>query len=180
MLTLVHGPSIWRDKAQFWSTLKATAETFDGAWICLGDFNSLADHSDKWGAKLLWNLLTVIWGLLCGIMDLWTLVFKVPHLHGVIRETVEPSFESVSTVVLPMETGDFSYHVPRSSIVLVLLWIMLLFFWILMENNGDPQNLFVLKHSGLDIKIAELWWNKLGLSMDRDHQLTAFAKKFKL
>lgn len=51
MLTLVHGPSIWREKRTFWNMLKATADHFTRAWICIGDFNALADSMDKWGGR---------------------------------------------------------------------------------------------------------------------------------
>lgn len=49
MLTLVYGPSIWSDKPRFWEQLRSVGQAFNGAWMCLGDFNSVISQQDKSG-----------------------------------------------------------------------------------------------------------------------------------
>ena len=51
MLTFVYGPTLWKLKQKFWHTLSAIGNCFNGPWLCLGDFNSLLQASDKLGGK---------------------------------------------------------------------------------------------------------------------------------
>ena len=51
MLTFVYGPTLWKLKLKFWHTLSAIGNCFNGPWLCLGDFNSLLQASDKLGGK---------------------------------------------------------------------------------------------------------------------------------
>lgn len=42
MLTLVYGQTVWADKERFWDNLSSVGNAFNGAWLCLRDFNSVA------------------------------------------------------------------------------------------------------------------------------------------
>lgn len=50
-LTCVYGPSTPTLKPFFWEDLKCIRNSFEGAWMVTGDFNSCLDQKDKKGGK---------------------------------------------------------------------------------------------------------------------------------
>lgn len=49
LITVVYGPTILNDKAEFWFGLASQDRHFSGPWACLGDFNAILSQSEKQG-----------------------------------------------------------------------------------------------------------------------------------
>ena len=49
LLSLVYGPLIYSEKCQFWESISKMGEVFNGAWLCMGDFNQVWSQADKLG-----------------------------------------------------------------------------------------------------------------------------------
>lgn len=49
LLSVVYGPTLWHQKAAFWTLLHSVAGAFGGPWLCLGDFNCLLASWEKHG-----------------------------------------------------------------------------------------------------------------------------------
>jgi hypothetical protein len=51
ILSCVYGPSKRSDRAAFWDNFAAIGEGFEASWLCIGDFNSMLDQSEKRGGR---------------------------------------------------------------------------------------------------------------------------------
>lgn len=51
--SLVYGPSVWRDKEEFWCKLQSLAPTVNSPWLCMGDFNYVVRQQEKQGGRRL-------------------------------------------------------------------------------------------------------------------------------
>lgn len=47
MFTEVYAPTEWHKKELFWRHLAANSDSFNGLWLCVGDFNSILSIEDK-------------------------------------------------------------------------------------------------------------------------------------
>jgi hypothetical protein len=52
ILSCIYGPSKRSDRAAFWDNFAAIGEGFEASWLCIGDFNSVLDQSEKRGGRL--------------------------------------------------------------------------------------------------------------------------------
>ena len=53
LLSLVYGPPIYSEKCQFWDSISKMGEVFNGAWLCMGDFNQVWSQAEKLGGRLI-------------------------------------------------------------------------------------------------------------------------------
>lgn len=51
LLTCFHGPTLWHLKSAFWNGVCSIASSFEGSWLCFGDFNCLAASWEKKGGQ---------------------------------------------------------------------------------------------------------------------------------
>jgi hypothetical protein len=51
ILSCVYGPLNRRDRLAFWGTFAFIGEGFEATWLCIGDFNSILDQSEKIGGR---------------------------------------------------------------------------------------------------------------------------------
>jgi hypothetical protein len=51
ILSCVYGPPNRRDRLAFWDTFAFIGEGFEATWLCIGDFNSILDQSEKIGGR---------------------------------------------------------------------------------------------------------------------------------
>jgi hypothetical protein len=47
----VYGPPNRRDRRNFWDSFATIGEGFEASWLCIGDFNSVVDQTEKSGDK---------------------------------------------------------------------------------------------------------------------------------
>ena len=46
-----YGPTYYHRRQKAWTNLCALLESFDGPWLCFGDFNSILDANEKEGGR---------------------------------------------------------------------------------------------------------------------------------
>lgn len=51
LLTGVYTPTKWSKKKNFWQSLKAVVDYYNGPWLCVGDFNSIISSEEKQGGQ---------------------------------------------------------------------------------------------------------------------------------
>ncbi|KAK3012916.1 hypothetical protein RJ639_009673 [Escallonia herrerae] len=51
MLSAVYGPPHWECKRKFWTDMSVLAAAFEGPWTCIGDFNAVANQTEKKGGR---------------------------------------------------------------------------------------------------------------------------------
>jgi hypothetical protein len=51
ILSCVYGPPDRRDRIAFWESFSSVGKNFVGSWLCLGDFNSVLDQTEKFGGR---------------------------------------------------------------------------------------------------------------------------------
>jgi hypothetical protein len=52
ILLCVYGPPDKRDRMAFWDSFENIGSLFEASWLCIEDFNSVLDQSEKLGEKL--------------------------------------------------------------------------------------------------------------------------------
>ncbi|KAF7844736.1 reverse transcriptase [Senna tora] len=50
-LTCVYGAPKERERRLVWDKLRGVGSSVQGSWLCIGDFNDVLCHSEKWGGK---------------------------------------------------------------------------------------------------------------------------------
>jgi hypothetical protein len=51
ILSCVYGPSFNKNNSDFWNYLASINSDYYGPWLCIGDFNSILDQSEKFGGR---------------------------------------------------------------------------------------------------------------------------------
>jgi hypothetical protein len=51
ILSCVYGSPNKRDRRAFWDTFASIGEGFEASWLCIGDFNSVLDQTEKIGGR---------------------------------------------------------------------------------------------------------------------------------
>ena len=51
ILSCVYSPPNKSDRLDFWDTFAAIGDGFEAFWLCIGDFNSVLNQSEKIGAR---------------------------------------------------------------------------------------------------------------------------------
>jgi hypothetical protein len=51
ILSCVYGPPNRRDRRAFWDSFAFIGEGFEASWLCIGDFNSVVDQTEKLGGR---------------------------------------------------------------------------------------------------------------------------------
>jgi hypothetical protein len=51
ILSCVYGPPKRMDRLDFWESFAAIGNGFEASWLCIDDFNSVLDQSEKIGGK---------------------------------------------------------------------------------------------------------------------------------
>ncbi|KAF7824156.1 reverse transcriptase [Senna tora] len=72
-LSLVYGPPEEMERRVAWDQLRSFSSKIQGSWLCVGDFNDVLFHSEKWGGKLKASRKVVNFQNLlsdCGLFDL--------------------------------------------------------------------------------------------------------------
>jgi len=51
LLSCIYGPPYRKNKCVFWDSIAKIGEFYNGAWLCIGDFNIIVDQSEKFGGR---------------------------------------------------------------------------------------------------------------------------------
>jgi exonuclease III len=51
ILSCVYGPPNKQDRRAFWDSFASIGEGFEASWLCIGDFNSFVDQTEKSGGR---------------------------------------------------------------------------------------------------------------------------------